>query len=169
MKIIWLYAPRTPEKGKQLIDILASNFDIRHQCSGKKKERTNLDQQERELRREIVVLNCLAPKGARKRKDLQLDLHALACRLAAQFKARSAPGQDTRSGTRGSRSQTHRRAAMGGFTQDDGYVQGVAPMHCARRPRILLDCSAKPQFFLITGSSIPIPVPGQYRLLRCLE
>ena len=40
-----------------------------------------------------------------------------------------------RSGTRyakwagGSRSQTHRRAAMGGFTQDDGYVRGVAPTH----------------------------------------
>ena len=37
-----------------------------------------------------------------------------------------------RSGTRyakwagSSRSQTHRRAAMGGFTQDDGDVQGVA-------------------------------------------
>jgi hypothetical protein len=50
-----------------------------------------------------------------------------------------------RSGTRyakwagGSRSQTHRRAAMGGFTQDDGDVQGVAPMHCARPPRILLN------------------------------
>ena len=41
---------------------------------------------------------CLAPKGARKRKNLQLDLHALACRVAAQLKARSAPGQDTRSG-----------------------------------------------------------------------
>ncbi len=40
-----------------------------------------------------------------------------------------------RSGTRyakwagGSRSQTHRRAPMGGFTQDDGYVRGVAPTH----------------------------------------
>jgi len=33
----------------------------------------------------------------------------------------------------------------------------------------LLVCSAKPQFFLITGSSIPIPVPSQYRLSRCLE
>ena len=38
-----------------------------------------------------------------------------------------------RSGTRyakwagGSRSQTHRRAAIGGFTQGDGYVRGVAP------------------------------------------
>jgi hypothetical protein len=29
----------------------------------------------------------------------------------------------------GSRSQTHRRAAKGGFTQDDGYVRGLAPMH----------------------------------------
>jgi hypothetical protein len=97
MKIIWLYAPRTPEKGKQLIDILASNFDIRHQCSGKKKRANQLGSTG-ELRREIVVLNCLAPKGAQKRKDLQLDLHALACRLAAQLKARSAPGQDSRSG-----------------------------------------------------------------------
>ena len=32
-----------------------------------------------------VTLICLAPKGARKRKYLQLDLHALACRLAAEF------------------------------------------------------------------------------------
>ena len=30
---------------------------------------------------------------------------------------------------RGSRSQTHRRAAKGGFTQDDGYVRGLAPTH----------------------------------------
>ena len=31
---------------------------------------------------------------------------------------------------------------MGGFTQDDGYVQGVAPMHDAPRnpSRTLLDC-----------------------------
>ena len=29
----------------------------------------------------------------------------------------------------GSRSQTHRRAAKGGFTQDDGYVRGLAPKH----------------------------------------
>ena len=29
----------------------------------------------------------------------------------------------------GSRSQTHRRAAKGGFTQDDGYVRGFAPTH----------------------------------------
>ena len=29
----------------------------------------------------------------------------------------------------GSRSQTHRRAAKGGFTQDDGYVRGLTPTH----------------------------------------
>ena len=29
----------------------------------------------------------------------------------------------------GSRSQTHRRAAKGGFTQDDGNVRGLAPTH----------------------------------------
>jgi hypothetical protein len=49
-------------------------------------------------------------------------------RLQARCTAQGA----IRSGTRyakwagGSHSQTHRRAAMGGFTQDDGYVQGVA-------------------------------------------
>ncbi len=29
----------------------------------------------------------------------------------------------------GSRSQTHRRAAKGGFNQGDGYVRGLAPTH----------------------------------------
>jgi hypothetical protein len=28
---------------------------------------------------------------------------------------------------------------MGGFTQDDGYVQGVAPMHWVDAPRILVN------------------------------
>ena len=50
---------------------------------------------------------------------------------------------------------------MGGFTQDDDYVQGVAPMHYApRNPSRthLLVCLAKPQFFLITGSGTgPMP------------
>jgi hypothetical protein len=68
------------------------------------------------------------PKETRKRKNLQLALHAHACRLRCTLSA-------IRSGMRyakwagGSRSQTHRRAAMGGFTQDDGYVRGVAPPH----------------------------------------
>jgi len=39
----------------------------------------------------------------------------------------------------GSRSQTHRRAVMGCFTQDDGYVQDVSPMHSARPPLTLLE------------------------------
>jgi hypothetical protein len=73
------------------------------------------------------VLGVLT-QGARKRKKLQLALHAHACSLRCTLSA-------IRSGTRyakwagGSRSQTHRRAAMGGFTQDDGYVRGVAPTH----------------------------------------
>jgi hypothetical protein len=126
-----------------------------------------------------------------------------------------------RSGTRyakwagGSRSQTLRRAdddpsfTMSGFTQDDGYVQGVPPMHdaprnpfrtlpsrlfgqtpilvcvfitagpitklCAWGRRIVEDMCYEIRRaeacvdFLITGSSIPIPVPGQYRLSRSLE
>ena len=71
-----------------------------------------------------VILFVLHPRG-----------HGSACRASDAI----------RSGTRyakwagGSRSQTHRRAAMCGFTQDDGYVQGVAPMHYARPPRILLE------------------------------
>jgi hypothetical protein len=28
---------------------------------------------------------------------------------------------------------------MGGFTQDDGYVQGVTPMHWVDAPRILVN------------------------------
>jgi hypothetical protein len=81
-----------------------------------------------------------------------------------------------RSGTRyakwagGSRSQTHRRAAMGGFTQDDGYVRGVAPTHdCSSRSLFHELLIGRTQFSFITGSSIPIPVPGQYRLSRCLK
>ena len=53
-------------------------------------------------------------------------------RAARSAYSRLAARRTIRSGTRyakwarGSRSQTHRRAAMGGFTQDDGYVRGVA-------------------------------------------
>jgi hypothetical protein len=57
-------------------------------------------------------------------------MNADACSLRCTLSA-------IRSGTRyakwagGSRSQTHRRAAIsiGGFTQDDGYMRGVAPTH----------------------------------------
>jgi hypothetical protein len=81
------------------------------------------------LSRPVVVCpGVLDPRKARKRKNLQFALHAHACSLRCTLGA-------IRSGTRyakwvgGSRSQTHRRAAMGGFTQDDGYVRGVAPTH----------------------------------------
>jgi hypothetical protein len=84
--------------------------------------------------RSMTLGTCLAPREARKRKNLQFALHAHACSLRCTLGA-------IRSGTRyakwagGSRSQTHRRAAMGcGFTQDDSYVRGVAPTH---------DCSSR--------------------------
>jgi hypothetical protein len=70
---------------------------------------------------------CLAPKESRKRKDLKLALHALAFRLASQSAIRS--GTRYTKWVGGSRSQTHRWAAMCAFTQDDGYVRGVAPTH----------------------------------------
>ena len=70
---------------------------------------------------------CLVPKGPRKRKDLQFALHALAFRLVVQSAIRSGTRYAKWAG--GSRSQTHRRTAMCGFTQDDGYVRGVAPTH----------------------------------------
>ena len=74
---------------------------------------------------DLVAKHCHVPKGPRKRKDLQLALHALACRLAAKSAIRSGTRYEKWAG--GSRSQTHRRAALCGFTQDDGYVRGVAP------------------------------------------
>ena len=55
----------------------------------------------------------------------------------SRFAARSAICSGTRYAkwAGGSRSQTHRRAAMCGFTQDDGYVRGVAPTHkCSSDP-----------------------------------
>ena len=83
----------------------------------------------------------LVPKGPRKRKDLQLALHALACRLAAQSAIRSGTRYAKWGG--GSRSQTQIRAAMCGFTQDDGYVRGMAPTHkCSSDPCRLLATSA---------------------------
>ncbi len=69
----------------------------------------------------------------------------------------------------GSRSQTHRRAAKDVFTQDDGYVRGLAPTH---DPPSLDPCCTSFSLAVsatIIQSSIPIPVPGQYRLSRCLE
>ena len=58
----------------------------------------------------LVVTGCLGSE------PLQNVLHQGGRKRTT---ARSAPGQDTRSGQGGSRSQTR-------FTQDDGYVRGVA-------------------------------------------
>ena len=58
-----------------------------------------------------------------------------AARAARSAYSKLAARSAIRSGTRyakltgGSRSQTHSRAAMCDFTQDDGYVRGVAPTH----------------------------------------
>jgi hypothetical protein len=72
-----------------------------------------------------------------------------AARAARSAYSRLAARSAIRSGTRyakwagSSRSQTHRRAAMCGFTQDDGYVRGVAPTHkCSSDPCRLLATSA---------------------------
>ena len=62
------------------------------------------------------MISCL--EETRKRKDLQLALHAHS-RGAIRSGARYAKWAG------GFRSQTHRRAAMGGFTQDDGYVRRI--------------------------------------------
>jgi hypothetical protein len=113
------------------------------------------------------VLGVLT-QGARKRKKLQLALHAHACSLRCTLSA-------IRSGTRyakwvgGSRSQTHRRAAMGRL-----YSRRRL---CARRgadARLLLGILLELVLFATSASPrakslIPIPVPVQYRLSRCLE
>jgi len=67
---------------------------------------------------------------------------------------------------RGSCSQTHRRAAMCGFTQDNGYVQDVTLMHNA--PRILAN------FWFATGRDASRRHTGIGTVLipsmsRCLE
>jgi hypothetical protein len=52
----------------------------------------------------------------------------------------------------GSRLQTHRRAAMGGFTQDDGYVRGVAPTHdCSSGSLLHEQLIGQTKFSFITG------------------
>jgi hypothetical protein len=118
---------------------------------------TELERKPSTLRLDFVqwqaTRNCRVPKGTLKRKDLQLALHALACRLAARGAIRSGTRYAKWAG--GSRSQTHGRAAMGGFTQDDGYVQDVAPMHNA--PRILAN------FCFVTGRWRCVPKTYRYR------
>ena len=81
--------------------------------------------------------NLSRPKEPRKRKDLQFALHALALNLRCTLSVQQAcctkcdPLRDEiREVGRGislADTQTLRRAAMCGCTQDDGYVRGVAP------------------------------------------
>jgi hypothetical protein len=80
-----------------------------------------------------MVSDCLN-QGAPERRSLQLRCTLGVIRPVPMGRRNACRASDAiRSGSRyakwagGSRSQTHRRAAKGGFTQDDGYVQGVAP------------------------------------------
>ena len=78
------------------------------------------------------LVSCLN-QGAPERRSLQLRCTLGAIRPEVRY-AKWAGG---------SRSQTHRRAAKGSFTQDDGYVQGVAPdAHDPLLLRILLEHSS---------------------------
>jgi hypothetical protein len=63
------------------------------------------------LWRTFLFGECLDPKSHRKLENVQLG-----CALSA----RSAPRTRYTQWSGGSRSQTHRRSAKGGFTQDDG-------------------------------------------------
>ena len=65
-------------------------------------------------------LTCLVPRSHRK-AGLQPLLHAAV--------REDDPQTSDAKWARGSRSQTHRRAAKGGFTQDDRNVRGLAPTH----------------------------------------
>jgi hypothetical protein len=76
---------------------------------------------------------CLAQRRGSARTCTSRCTLTPAARAARSAYSRLAARRAIRSGTRyakwagGSRSQTHRRAAMCGFTQDDGYVRGAAP------------------------------------------
>jgi hypothetical protein len=92
-----------------------------------------------------------------------------ACRLTAEFKARSAPGQDTRSG-QGALARRHTDGPLCA-----ALLKTMVMCEAWRRrtivPRILLEfvqllaTSASPR----AKSLILIPVPVQYRLSQCLE
>ena len=85
----------------------------------------------------IFVSACLVPTGSRGSAKTCSSHCALSpatlavCSAYSRLAAQSAIRSGTRSAkwAGGSRSLTHRRAAMCGFTQDDDYVRGVAPTH----------------------------------------
>ena len=105
-------------------------------------------------------LTCLVPRSHRN-AGLQPLLHAAV--------REDDPQTSDAKWARGSRSQTHRRAAKGGFTQDDGKVERrLVP---DRRPlrlsfSVLKSCVPSRVLKL---TLIPIPGPVQHRLSRCLE
>jgi len=68
---------------------------------------------------------------------------------------------------RGSRSQTHRRAAKGGFTQGDVKVRRPRPDRTSPVPSLVLKSCGSSKVLKLT--LIPIPGPVQHRLSRCLE
>jgi hypothetical protein len=75
------------------------------------------------------VAEAQEPADRAARSRLQLALHAQRT-VGLLYVARLRdPLRDEIREVGDSRSQTHRRAAMCGFTQDDGYVRGMAPTH----------------------------------------
>jgi hypothetical protein len=102
---------------------------------------------------------------ARSRLQLGCTLTPAAC---AARSARSVPGQDTRSG-QGTLARRHTDgplwvALLKTTVMCEAWrrrtIAPPDPSRTAERPNPIL---------LITGSSIPIPVPGQYRLSLCLK
>jgi hypothetical protein len=111
---------------------------------------------------------CVLTKGrhgSTRTCNLHCTLTPAAC---AARSARSAPGQDTRSG-QGALARRHTdgplwAALLKTTVMCEAWrrrtIAPPDPPRTADRPNPIL---------LITGSSIPIPVPGQYRLPRCLK
>ena len=80
----------------------------------------------KEAQRTSGLIPCLEPDAEAQRLCSLRCTLTPAARAARSAYSRLDARRAIRSGTRYSRSQKHRRAAMGGFTQDDGYVRGVA-------------------------------------------
>ena len=101
---------------------------------------------------------CLVPRSHRN-AGLQTLLHAHAVR-------EDDPQTRDAKWARGSRSQTHRRAGKGGFTQGDVKVRRSRPDRTLLFLSVLKSCVASRVLKL---TLIPIPGPVQHRLSRCLE
>jgi hypothetical protein len=120
----------------------------------------------RELNARAHNLSCTQGRhGSARTCSLHCTLTPAAC---AARSARSVPGQDTRSG-QGALARRHTdgplwAALLKTTVMCEAWrrrtIAPPDPSRTADRPNPIL---------LITGSSIPIPVPGQYRLSRCLK